>query len=55
MNSKIGKPIWEVPIQNKTLSKKIIGIAAIAMSKIGGKCSLGFVGTINSKLSKVYN
>jgi len=37
------------------LQKKTIGICAIAISKNPGGYALGFVGTINNKLSKVYN
>lgn len=55
MNSKIGKSLWEVPIKNPHLAKKNIGVCAIAISKNDNKYSLGFVGTINPKLTKVYN
>lgn len=55
MNSKVGKPIWQVPIRNPHLQKKTIAICAIAVSKNAGGYALGFVGTINNKLSKVYN
>lgn len=55
MNSKIGKSVWEVPMKNPNLNKKVVATVAIAISKKNGQYTLGFVGTINLKLSKVYN
>lgn len=55
MNIKIGKVLWEVPVRNANLQKKKIICGAIAISKINKQYYLGFVGTTNDKLTKVYS
>lgn len=55
MNIKVGKILWEVPIRNPELMKKKIMCGSIAISKFNKENYLGFIGTINNQLTKIYN
>lgn len=55
MNVKVGYAIWSVPMMHLHLQKKKLMIGAISISKVNKEYYLGFVGTINEKLTKIYN
>ena len=55
MNVKVGFPLWSVPNSHASLQKKKIMVGSIAISKINRQYYLGFIGTTNDKLTKIYN